>query len=271
MGLANRYFMGKTMGHNPTMKHTLTALALASFAAGVSAQTAPAPVAAINTDLAVRGSVSWNGKNVVRGIERSNSAGLVQSAVTIEYNVPGFTGVSTYLNFFNADGVERSYTLGAKTDSAYGVLDVGIQRLTSPSARTIGSDGFTQIRSNNEIYVGTTLTTVALKPSAYIYYSNELKQYTLEFAGSKTISAAAVGLAGFDIVSKAYAGYSHAGASSYEVKNAYEYLGASVDLTRAVGQGAVLGAGVNWAYNTDGRPQTAGSSAWVRVFANFKF
>jgi uncharacterized membrane protein YuzA (DUF378 family) len=253
------------------MKHTLTALALAAFAAGASAQNAPAPVAAANTDIAVRGSVSWNGKNVFRGIDRSDSAGLVQSAVTIEYNIPGFTGVSTYLNFFNADGVERTYTLGAKTDSPYGILDVGIQRLTSPSVRTLASNGFTQLRSNNEIYVGTTLSAVAFKPSAYVYYSNDLKQYTLELAGSKSFAGSSVGLSGFDIVAKVYGGYSNASASTYDVKNAYEYLGASADLTRAVGQGAVLGAGVNWAYNTDGRALTAGSSAWVRVFANFKF
>jgi uncharacterized membrane protein YuzA (DUF378 family) len=253
------------------MKHTLTALALAAFAAGASAQNAPAPVAAANTDIAVRGSVSWNGKNVFRGIDRSDTAGLVQSAVTIEYNIPGFTGVSAYLNFFNADGVERTYTLGAKTDSPFGTLDVGIQRLTSPSVRTLASDGFTQLRSNNEVYVGTTLSTVAFKPSAYVDYSSDLKPYTLELAGSKSFAGSSVGLSGFDIVTKVYGGYSNASASAYDVKNAYEYLGASADLTRAVGQGAVLGAGVNWAYNTDGRALTAGSSAWVRVFANFKF
>jgi hypothetical protein len=253
------------------MKHTLNALAFAAFAAGASAQNAPAPVAATNTDLAVRGSLSWNGANVFRGVERSNSTGLVQSAITIEYTIPGVTGVSTYVNFFNADGVERSYTLGAKSDSQYGVLDVGIQRLTAPTVRTLASNGFTQIRSNDEIYFGTSLSTVAFKPSAYIYYSNDLKQYTLELAGSKTFTGANVGLAGFDIVSKVYAGYTHAGASSYDVKNAYEYVGASVDLVRAVGQGAVLGAGVNYAYNSDGRVQTGSSATWLRVFANFKF
>jgi uncharacterized membrane protein YuzA (DUF378 family) len=254
------------------MKHTLTALALAAFAAGASAQNAaPAPVAASSTDLAVRGSVSWNGKNVFRGIERSSSSGLVQTAVTLEYNIPGFTGVSAYLNFFNADGVERTYTIGAKTDSSFGVLDVGAQRLTSPVARSIGSDGFTQLRADKEIYVGTTLSTVALKPSAYVYYSTDLHQYTLELAASKTFAGSSVGLSGFDIVTKVYGGVVDASATTYAAKNSYEYLGASVDVTRAIGQGAVLGAGANWAYNTDGQAKTAGSASWVRVFANFKF
>ena len=69
------------------MKHALTALALSVFVAGVNAQTpapAPAPVAASTTDLSLRGSASWNGKNVFRGIERSSDVdGLFQAAVTL--------------------------------------------------------------------------------------------------------------------------------------------------------------------------------------------
>ena len=77
------------------MKHALTALALSVFVAGVNAQSpAPAPVAASTTDLSLRGSASWNGKNVFRGIERSDVDGLFQTAVTLDYNLPGLTGAS---------------------------------------------------------------------------------------------------------------------------------------------------------------------------------
>ena len=56
-----------------------------------------------------------------------------------------------------------------------------------------------------------------------------------------------------------------------KVKNAYTYIGASVDVTRAVGQGAVVGAGLNYAYNTDGQTAVQCPAAFLKVFANFKF
>lgn len=254
------------------MKHALTALALAVFVAGVNAQApAPAPVAVSTTDLSLRGSVSWNGKNVFRGIERSGTDGLLQTAVTLDYSVPGLSGASVYANFFNADALERTYTFGARKDLAFGEVDLGFQRLTAPTARTLGADGFTQLVSNSEAYAGVSFANVALKPSAYVYYSFDLQQFTVELAGSKTLPGSVVGLSGFDIVTKVYGGLSDASASVYAAKNDYAYLGASVDLTRQVGRGAELGVGANWAYNTDSQVKTAGSSVWARVFANFRF
>ena len=110
------------------MKSRVFALALASLTAGAFAQSAPAPVAATASDLAVRGGISWSGKNVFRGKARSSTDGLIQSDITAEYNIPGFSGVSAYLSFFSADSFERVYVLGARTDDALGRLDVGIQR-----------------------------------------------------------------------------------------------------------------------------------------------
>ncbi len=254
------------------MKHALTALALSVFVAGVNAQNpAPAPVAVSNTDLSVRASASWNSVNVFRGLQRSHTEGLYQTAITLDYSVPGLSGASVYGNFFNADALERTYTFGARKDLAFGEVDVGFQRLTAPTAHSIGSDGFTQLGANSEAYAGVSFVNVAFKPSAYVYYSFDLQQFTVELAGSKSIPGSTIGLSGFDLVTKVYGGLSDASASVYGGKNAYEYVGASLDLTRQVGRGAELGVGANWAYNTDSQVKTAGSTVWARVFANFRF
>lgn len=256
------------------MKHALTALALSVFVAGVNAQTpapAPAPVAASTTDLSLRGSASWSAKNVFRGIERSSEDGLFQTAVTLDYSVPGLSGASVYANFFNADAMERTYTFGVRKDYGFGEVDLGFQRMTAPTAHSIGADGFTQLDDNSEVYVGVSFANVALKPSIYAYYSLDLQQFTVEAAGSQSFAGSNIGLSGFDIVTKVYGGLSDASGSVYATKNAYGYLGASLDLTRQVGRGAELGVGANWAYNTDSQVKTAGSSVWARVFANFRF
>ena len=228
-------------------------------------------MAASTTDLSLRGSASWSGKNVFRGIERSSTDGLFQAAVTLDYSVPGLSGTSVYANFFNADAMERTYTFGARKDYGFGEVDLGFQRMTAPVARSIGADGFTQLDANSEVYLGVSFANVSLKPSIYAYYSLDLQQFTVEVAGSKTFAGSHVGLAGFDIVTKVYGGLSDASASVYATKNAYGYLGASLDFTRQVGRGAELGVGANWAYNTDSQVKTAGGSAWARVFANFRF
>ena len=256
------------------MKHALTALALSAFVAGVNAQSpapAPAPVAASTTDLSLRGSASWSGKNVFRGIERSSTDGLFQAAVTLDYSVPGLSGTSVYANFFNADAMERTYTFGARKDYGFGEVDLGFQRMTAPVARSIGADGFTQISANSEIYLGFSLVNLSLKPSAYIYYSTDLEQLTVELAGSKSFAGSNIGLSGCDIVSKFYGGITDASSTSFAARNSYGYLGASLDLTRQVGRGGELGVGANWAYNTDSQVKTAGSAVWARVFATFRF
>ena len=76
--------------------------------------------------------------------------------------------------------MERTYTFGLRKDVAFGELDLGYQRLTTRTARTIGADGFTQISANSEIYLGFSLANLALKPSAYVYYSTDLEQLTVE-------------------------------------------------------------------------------------------
>ena len=260
------------------MKHAFTALALAVFVAGghaqeasASAPAAPAPVAASTQDLSLRGAIAWQGKNVFRGIERSDSQGLIQTSVTLDYSAPGLSGVSIYGSFFNADAVERTYAVGLRRDFSFGEIDLGYQRLTATTVRTIATHGVTQIDSNREVYAGLSLSNVALKPSTYVYHSTELKQTTVEVAGSKSFAGSNVGLAGCDIIVKAYAGYSDASASVYATQNAYRYLGASLDVTRQVGRGPELGAGVSWALNSDRQLLTAGSVFWGRVYAKFIF
>jgi hypothetical protein len=254
------------------MKHALIALALSVFVAGVNAQSpAPAPVAASATDLSLRGSASWSGKNVFRGIERSSTDGLFQTSVTLDYSVPGLSGTSVYANFFNADAMERTYTFGVRKDYAFGEVDLGYQRMTAPTVHSIGADGFTQIDNDSEVYAGVSFANVSLKPSIYAYYSLELQQFTVEIAGSKTLPGSSVGISGLDIVTKVYGGITDASASVHATRNSYCYMGASLDFTRQVGRGAELGVGANWTYNTDSQVKTAGGSVWTRVFANFRF
>jgi hypothetical protein len=256
------------------MKNTFTALALAVFVAGGHAQEAapaPAPVSASTQDLSLRGAIAWQAKNVFRGIERSDTDGLIQTSVTLDYSAPGLSGVSIYGSFFNADSVERTYAVGLRRDFSFGEIDVGHQRLTATTVRTIATHGVTQIDSNREVYAGLSLSNVALKPSTYVYYSTSLQQFTVEVAGSKTFAGSNVGLTGCDIIVKGYAGLSDASTTVYATKNAYRYLGASLDVTRQVGRGPELGAGVSWAHNSDRQELTAGSVFWGRVYAKFIF
>jgi hypothetical protein len=256
------------------MKNTFTALALASVVAGGHAQeaaSAPAPVSASTQNLSLRGAIAWQAKNVFRGIERSDTDGLIQSAVTLDYSAPGLSGVSIYGSFFNADAVERTYTVGLRRDFSFGEIDLGYQRLTATTVRTIATHGLTQIDSNREAYAGVSLSNVAMKPSTYVYYSTELQQFTVEVAGSKTFAGSNVGLTGCDIVFRAYAGISDASTSVYATQNDYRYLGASLDVTRQIGRGPELGAGFSWAHNSDDQVLTAGSVFWGRVYAKFIF
>ena len=256
------------------MKHAFTALALAVFVAGGHAQEAapaPAPVSASTQDLSLRGAIAWQGKNVFRGIERSDSQGLLQTSVTLEYSAPGLSGLSIYGSFFNADSVERTYAVGLRRDFSFGEIDVGHQRLTATTVRSIATHGVTQIDSNREFYAGVSWANLGMKPSTYVYYSTELKQYTVEIAGSQTFAGSNVGLTGCDIVFRAYAGICDASTSVHATKNSYGYTGASLDVTRQIGRGPELGAGVNWAHNRDGQALTNGSVFWGRVYAKFIF
>ena len=259
------------------MKNTLTALALAVFTAGIAhAQTAPAPVAVAvpTSDISVSGRFSWEAKNVFRGKERSSTDGLIQSTVSVESAVPGFAGVSAYVSYFNADNFERTLNIGGRTDlNGVGTIEFGVSRTSnSTTVATLAGQGFTRIDNSRELYVG-----VAQKPgsfvraSAFLYYNTDLKQTNLVVAGSKDYEGKNLGIPGFDLETKAYVGLADSKASSHDVANSYIYLGASADVTRAIGTGAKVGLGLNWAYNTDGQNATAGKTVWLKAYANFKF
>jgi hypothetical protein len=257
------------------MKHSLHALALAVFSIGVAqaqsaAPAAPAPI--MVADLSARASFSWSSKNVARGKERSSSDGLLQSQVTLEYSVPTFQGTSIYASAFSADNFERTYTIGGRTDSSYGNFDLGYQHTTATSAATLSGKGFTQARSDKEVYFGLVANKdVALRPSLYVYYSTELKQTNIVLSGRKDFVGGEIGLPGYDISTKIYAGSVDSSTSSYDNANSYVYAGASVDVTRTIGAGAVIGLGGHYAYNTDGQAKTSGGTTWYKAYANFRF
>jgi len=257
------------------MKNTLTALALAVFTAGIAhAQTAPTPVVVPTSDISVSGRFSWEAKNVFRGKERSSTDGLIQSTVSVESAVPGFAGVSAYVSYFNADNFERTLNIGGRTDlNGVGTVEFGVSRTSnSTTVATLVPQGFTRIDNSRELYVG-----VAQKPgsfvraSAFLYYNTDLKQTNLVVAGSKDYEGKSLGIPGFDLETKAYVGLADSKASSHDIANSYIYVGASADVTRAIGTGAKVGLGVNWAYNTDGQTATAGKTVWLKAYANFKF
>ena len=259
------------------MKHSLHALALAVFSMGIAqaqsaAPAAPAPIAV--ADLSARASFSWSSKNVARGKERSSEEGLLQAQVTLEYSLPTFQGASIYASAYSADNFERTYTIGGRTDSSYGTFDVGYQHTTATVTAALGSDGFVQIASDKEAYVGLVANKdVALRPSLYVYYSTELKQTNVVLSGRKDFVGGEIGLPGFDFSTKIYAGSVNASATTEHstTKNAYLYAGASVDVTRTIGAGAVVGLGGHYAYNTDGQTATKGGTTWYKAYANFRF
>jgi len=259
------------------MKNTLTALALAVFTAGIAhAQTAPTPVVAAPTsDISVSGRFSWEAKNVFRGKERSSTAGLLQSTVTVESAIPGFAGVSAYVSYFNADSFERTLNIGGRTDlNGVGTIDFGVSRTLSVNSvtATLAGQGFTRIDNSRELYVGVVQKAGSfVKASAFLYYNTDLKQTNFVVAASKDFEGKTLGVPGFDLETKAYLGLADSKVSTYDVANSYVYLGASADVTRAIGTGAKVGLGVNWAYNTDGQTKTSGSVAWLKAYANFKF
>lgn len=255
------------------MKKTLVALALAFLGSGASAQNAAPAAASLPSDLSLRGEFAWNGRNVFRGKERSKTDGLVQTALTLEYNLPGFSGVSLYGNFYDADSFERSYTFGGRLESAATTYDLGFQRLTATSAHTLGAHGFSQLLDESELFAGVSLNSVSFKPSAYLYYSNDQRQYTFEVAGGKSFAGSTLGLGGCDLETRAYAGYANARQVDglLGVHNGYGYFGASVDLTHSFARGAKIGVGLNYTYNNDRLPATKSNTGWVRVFADLRF
>jgi len=257
------------------MKNTLTALALAVFTAGIAhAQAAPTTVVVPSSDISVSGRFSWDAKNVFRGKERSSTDGLIQSTVTVESAVPGFAGVSAYISYFNADNFERTFNVGGRTDlNGVGTIDFGFSRTSnSTTVATLASSGFTRINSSHELYIGVSQKPGSfIRASSFLYYNTDLKQTNFVVAGSKDFEGKNLGIPGFDLETKAYVGLADASKSSYDVANSYIYVGASADVTRAIGTGAKVGLGLNWTYNTDGQPKTDGKTIWLKAYANFKF
>ncbi len=259
----------------------ITALALAALTAGSAyAQTATsavsAPAAATpSSDISVAGRFGWSDKNVYLGKTRSDTEGKIQSTVTVESAVPGFAGVNAYVSFYNADNFERSLAIGARTDwTSVGQVEVGVSRSNTAGANagaTLSAKGYTQADRSRQVYAGLKLSKAFLTPSAYLYYDTDLKQTNFVVSAQKDFEGKDLGVPGFDLETKAYLGLVDAKATSYDVKNAYVYLGASADVTRRIGTGAKVGLGLNWAYNTDGQVKTSGSSVWLKAYANFKF
>jgi hypothetical protein len=255
------------------MKNTLHALALTVFSLGV-AQAQTTTTSPLGSDLSVRANFSWASKNVARGKERSSDDGQFQTQLTLEYAIPTIIGTSVYFSGYTADGFEKVYGAGVRRDMECGTLDIGYQHTSANDhfVGTNGVEGYTLAPSDNEYYVGLVLPKdVFLRPSAYLFYSDELKQYNFVVSVRKDFDGTNIGLSGTNIVTKLYGGSIHASDSDWDAHNSYLYAGASADLIYALSPNASVGAGLNFAYNKDDAVSTAGRVFWYRFFANFRF
>lgn len=256
-------------------KPAITALAVA-VCGGVSGQE---PVKQLDSaqfakDLSVRADVGWQAKNVFRGKERSDEDGLFQTKVGVEYFVPGVSGLSAYASFFNADAIERSYAYGLRKTVGDAVVDAGYLRMTSPSAKFFSNaaQGFTQLRAEDEAYLGVILPKSFLQPALYVNYGFNLDQVVVE--GSLYHDFKEVGPFKLDVTLRGFAGNLFANDALDDgsgAQNAYAYAGAGLDLSKSVGQGSVIGVGVNYAVNNDNLAATRNSQVWTGVFAKFRF
>ena len=255
------------------MKNSLRALALIVFSLGV-AQAQTTPSSPLGSDLSVRTNFSWASMNVARGKERSSNDGLFQSQLTLEYAVPTIIGTSIYLSGYSADGFEKVYGVGIRRDMECGTLDFGYQH-TSANNHFVGSNdvqGYTLAPSDNEYYMGLVLSKdVFLRPSAYLFYSDELRQYNFVVSARKDFDGSDIGLSGINIVTKLYAGSIYASESNWDAANSYLYAGASADFIYAVSSTTSVGTGLSFAYNNDNAVDTKGGVFWYRFFANFRF
>ena len=262
------------MGVHIMKKPAITALALA-VCGGASGQEAAKTLdsAQFAKDLSVRADISWQAKNVFRGKERSDQDGLFQTKVGVEYFIPGVTGLSTYATFFNADEVERSFAYGLRKTAGDLLLDAGYLRMTSPSAKFFnGAQGFTQLRNEDEVYLGVVASKAFLQPALYVNYGFNLDQIVVE--GSLFRQFAEAGPFKTDITVRGFVGNLSANDALDDgsgAKNGYAYAGAGLDFSKTVGQGSVLGVGVNYAANNDDLAATRRSQVWTSVFAKFRF
>jgi hypothetical protein len=255
------------------MKHSLRALALTVFTLGV-AQAQTAPSSPLGSDLSVRTSFSWASKNVARGRERSSDEGLFQSQLTLDFAIPSSIGTSIYTSVYTADSFEQVFGLGLRRNMECGTLDIGYQHTTANNhfVNTNDVGGYTLAPFDNEYYLGFVLPKdVFLRPSAYVFYSQELRQYNFVVSARKDFDGADIGLSGFNIVTKLYAGSIYASESNWDSANSYLYAGASADFVYAINPNASLGTGLNFAYNNDHAIDTQGGVFWYRFFANFRF
>ncbi len=255
------------------MKNSLRALALTVFTLGV-AQAQTAPSSPLGSDLSVRANFTWASKNVSRGKERSSDEGHFQSQLTLDFAIPSSLGTSIYTSAYTADSFEQVFGLGLRRNLECGTLDIGYQHSTANS-HVVGSnsvEGYTLAPYDDEYYLGFILSKdVFLRPSAYLFYSDELRQYNFIVSARKDFDGSDIGLSGINIVTKLYAGSIYASDSNWDSANSYLYAGASADFTYAVSSSTSVGTGLSFTYNNDDAVDTKGGVFWYRFFANFRF
>ena len=145
------------------------------------------------------------------------------------------------------------------------MVDAGFLRMTSPTAKFFnGAQGFTQLRNEDEVYLGIVLPKSFLQPALYANYGFNLDQIVVE--GSLYHEFKEVGPFKLDMTLRGFVGTIAANDALDDgsgAQNGYAYAGAGLDFSKQVGQGSVIGVGVNYAVNNDEQPATRESQVWT--------
>jgi len=265
------------------MKKFIASLAIASVAAGLSAQETGSSL----TDLSITGTFDFETEYVFRGVQLAPQS--FQPSVEFGFPVLGgdlYTGIWTNQPIAT-DGVNTQANIVGNEIDFYGgfaypvtdmfTADIGFTYYWYPEATT-GNIGQTR-----EIYVGVSAD-VLLSPAIYFYYDFDLQQTVLEFSiGYSFDLGEYVGAEGISIDVGAYYGWLSSedtnplGAG--DQKNGYGYVGATADLVYAFSENVSASVGVRWAYNNDGDGAVPGfsvnsgkeSSVWFGATLGFAY
>ena len=268
------------------MNKLLSSLALAGIAGTA--------FAAGNVDgLTVKAKVDFESEYIFRGKEHSDKN--TQTKVIGEYALPA-SDAAIYAGAFMMSPIDQAANetalfTGVKTQWEKYLFEAGYtyysrpnarySRFAATGARDLGNNDYGYVDSN-EISVGvaTSQFKELFTPSFYIHYNFDLKQTAYEAAIRRSFNGDEFGAAGFEVIVSAFAGYVQAErANGYDVTpwaNDYGYVGGSVDLAYAVSNTAKVGAGVRYAWNSDGNEDVMNAANtdenfWYGIWAEFKY
>ncbi|WOO41898.1 TorF family putative porin [Rubellicoccus peritrichatus] len=235
------------------MKKFIASLAIATAAAGLSAQETGSSI----SDLSITGTFDFETQYVFRGVALAQQS--FQPSVEFGFPVLGgdlYTGVWTNQPITNGTANEIDFYGGfAYPVTDMFTVDVGFTYYWYPEG--VGATpGISQTR---EIYVGVSAD-VILSPALYFYYDFDLEQTVLEGSiGYSFDLGEYIGTEGVSFDLGGYLGWLNADAANGSQRggvakagNGYTYLGVTADLVYAFSENVSSSLGVRYSYNNDG-------------------